>query len=121
MKINSTQSLKIPFTKKLWGPRPVDPSVAALDELAVAIFAKKSREQASNAQPETGARAVAQQAIQPGLDRDTIYRCRNCGKRMKLGDAANYYGMPACPECVHGCASFEIVPESPGSGRAENP
>jgi len=98
----------------------VDPAAAALDELAVAIFAKKSREQASNPQPEAEARAVAQQAIQPGLDRNTIYRCKNCGKRLKLGDTANYYGLPACPECLQSCASFEIVPESPDSSRAEN-
>jgi len=52
-------------------------------------------------------------------DPESFYRCRNCGKRMTLQDAVNYYGIPACPACVNAGAPFEIVPELPPAASGE--
>ena len=42
-------------------------------------------------------------------DANAIYVCKNCGKKLKLSEAASFYGIPACPVCVYAGAPFEIV------------
>lgn len=54
------------------------------------------------------------------VSQNAIYKCKKCGRRMTLRDAANYFGIPACPVCVHADAPFDgIVEESPDAGFAE--
>ena len=85
----------------------------------VAIVARRSRENAHNRQPEVDGRVEArQEAVQPALDPNTTYRCKNCGKRIKLRDAVSYYGVPACPVCVRAYAPFEIEPDTADSSQA---
>jgi len=81
-------------------------------------FSKEVNGSASHPQPEVLTRVVGQEKAVPtvGPDRDPIYRCKNCGKRMKLHDAVNYYGIPACPACFRAGAPFEIVRDLPDTG-----
>ena len=43
------------------------------------------------------------------MDGNAVYVCKNCGKKLKLSEAASFYGIPACPVCVYAGAPFEIV------------
>jgi DNA-directed RNA polymerase subunit RPC12/RpoP len=72
----------------------------------------------SHPQPEAATRVVGQDKANStvGANRDPIYKCNNCGKRMKLQDAVNYYGIPACPACIRAGAPFEIARETSDSG-----
>ena len=45
-------------------------------------------------------------------DANAVYVCKNCGKKLKLSEAASFYGIPACPVCVYAGAPFEIVREN---------
>ena len=91
---------------------PVDVLTGMPDGMAVGIFAKKSCESTGNAQSEAPARVFArEEAVSAAHCRDPIYRCRHCGERIKMYDAVNYYGVPACPVCIHAGKPFELVEE----------
>ena len=93
----------------------LDALTGVLDGLAVGIFARSTyAESATMAMPETAARVVVpEQTTAATRNHDPVCRCKNCGKRMKLSDTVNYYGLPACPACVHEAKPFEVVVESP--------
>jgi hypothetical protein len=118
MKINSTSNLTIQADQELRAASasPNHPT-ATTNGFAVALFVRRSEDLAPS--PEAGAEAAPgvgrNGSIPPSLDLNTIYKCKNCGKRMKLSEATSYYGLPACPACVQACAPFEIVPESSDS------
>ena len=114
MKTKSISSLTIPVHQTLCtaGDTMEEPKTA-LDSFAVVIFAKISRENESNHQPEQAARLVALEkaAQRTEPDRNTLYKCNYCGKQMKLSEAAMYDGRPACPACLHVCAPVEFAEE----------
>jgi len=91
---------------------PVDVLTGMPDGVAVGIFAKNSCERTVNPQSEAPARVFArEEAVSAAPSRDTICRCRHCGKQLKLCDAVNYYGIPACPVCFHAGNPFELIEE----------
>ncbi len=117
MKINLTSSLTIQADQDLRAASASSeqPTTGA-NGFAVALYIRRSREDLARSESEATVRAAApQDTVSFSPDLSVIYKCKNCGKRMKLSDAASYYGIPACPACVQACAPFEIIPENSDS------
>jgi len=120
MKINSTSSLTIQADQELRAkPAASENPTTGSNGFAVALFARRTPEDFSPSQSPAAVPAPASPDAAPfaaGLN--ALYKCKNCGRRMKLSEAASYYGIPACPACVQACAPFEIVPEPPDPNQA---
>jgi hypothetical protein len=120
MKINSTSSLTIQADQELRAKKAAaEPPTTGSNGYAVALFARRTPEDVSRSESQPAVTAPEKPdavPLAPGVN--TIYKCKNCGRRIKLSDAASYYGIPACPACVQACAPFEIVPEQPDSNQA---
>jgi hypothetical protein len=91
----------------------LDALTTILDGLAVGIFTKAPVDSVSQIQAEAVARAVTRGKISPPKPKyDPSCRCKNCGKEMKLSDTVSFYGIPACPVCVHAGKPFEVDMQS---------
>ncbi len=120
MKINSTSSLTIQADQALRSrPAPAALSTTGSNGFAVALFARRSPDDLNPSGSEATVHTPPKQSTIPlSPDLNTIYKCKNCNRRMKLSEAISYYGLPACPACVQACAPFEIAPEQSDSNQA---
>jgi hypothetical protein len=101
----------------------LDALTTILDGLAVGIFTTNPLRAAGTGQAEAEAVARAITREKPAAarpSRDTTCRCRNCGKEMKLSETVNFYGIPACPICVHAAKPFDVLIEPMESDTANS-
>jgi hypothetical protein len=99
----------------------LDALTTILDGLAVGIFTKTPVDAVSQIQAGAVARAVTRGTISPPKPRyDPVCTCKNCGKELKLSDTVSFYGIPACPVCVHAGKPFEVEMQSSETETAQS-
>jgi hypothetical protein len=119
MKKNVNPNLTISLHKQNCPDYAAAEAPKTLNGFGVAIFASQSPSATGAAAYGKAARVMAPDAA-ASLDYEATYKCRNCGRTLKLREAVNYYGIPACPVCVYAGQPFEIVEERSDSGSASD-